>query len=140
MDSGSRASTPAERFATARVARLATVSASGAPHLVPIVFALVGHVIHTAVDAKPKRTRHLRRLANIAINPAVTVLADHYDDDWSQLWWVRADGTARILDRSDEGAAALATKYPQYSDKSPAGPYIVIAVDRWTAWVADHPH
>ena len=127
---------PADRFAACRVARLATVDSSGAPHLVPIVFALTGDVIHTAVDAKPKRTRHLRRLANIAANPRVTVLADHYDDDWSTLWWVRADGMARVLDSSPAGLAALQARYPQYRDTPPAGPFLEITVDRWSAWHA----
>jgi len=89
--------TPAELFASARVARLATVDDTGAPHLVPIVFALVGDVIYSAVDDKPKRHRRLRRLVNVAHEPRVSVLADHYDDDWTRLWWVRADGTAAVL-------------------------------------------
>lgn len=126
--------TPAERFATARVARLATVSPDGRPHLVPIVFAVSGDLVHTAVDAKPKRTRNLRRLANIAADPRVTVLADHYDEDWSQLWWVRADGTARILDDSAEAIAALQARYPQYRETPPPGPFLEITVARWTAW------
>ena len=128
-----------EAFAAARVARLATVGADGAPHLVPIVFAVVGDVIHTAVDAKPKRTRDLRRLANIAANPQVTVLADHYDEDWTQLWWVRADGTARVLAESPETQDALSAKYDQYRDKSPEGPFVVITVRRWSSWVAALP-
>ena len=126
--------TPAERFATARVARLATVTPGGAPHLVPIVFALVGDVIHTAVDGKPKRTRRLRRLANIAANPRVSVLADHYEDDWSRLWWVRADGVARILESSAVGLAALTERYPQYRATPPPGPFLEITVERWSAW------
>ncbi len=130
----SRPQTPAERFATVRVARLATAGPDGAPHLVPIVFALVGDVIHTAVDGKPKRTRRLRRLANIAANPRVSVLADHYEDDWSRLWWVRADGVARILDDSPAGLAALAERYPQYRETPPPGPFLEITVDRWTGW------
>ena len=85
-------------FAAARVARLATVTPEGRPHLVPVVFAVTGDVVHIAVDAKPKRTMALRRLANVAANPSVALLADHYDDaDWSALWWVRADGTGRVL-------------------------------------------
>jgi PPOX class probable F420-dependent enzyme len=133
--------TPAERFATARVARLATVGSDQHPHLVPIVFAVLGDVIHTAVDAKPKRTRNLRRLANIAANPRVTVLADHYDDeDWSQLWWVRADGTALIEETASDGLAALVGKYPQYRTAPPAGPYLRITVERWTTWVSEPPH
>ncbi|MFI7598018.1 TIGR03668 family PPOX class F420-dependent oxidoreductase [Actinoplanes sp. NPDC049681] len=123
--------TPAERFAAARVARLATVGPDGAPHLVPIVFALVGDVIHTAVDAKPKRHRRLRRLTNIAHEPRVSVLADHYDDDWSALWWVRADGVATVTDVPE---AALIDRYPQYGATPPPGPFLRIAVHRWTSW------
>jgi PPOX class probable F420-dependent enzyme len=128
--------TPAERFATARVARLATVGPSGAPHLVPMVFALVGDVIHSAVDGKPKRHRSLRRLANIAHEPRVTVLADHYDEDWSLLWWVRADGIARVSDDSPAGLAALVAKYPQYRAAPPAGPFLHIQVSSWSSWSA----
>ena len=126
--------TPAQRFAAARVARLATVGADGAPHLVPIVFAVAGDVIHSAVDAKPKRHRNLRRLANIAHEPRVSLLADHYDDDWTRLWWVRADGIARVTDTSAAGLAALRAKYPQYQQAPPAGPFITVQVSRWTAW------
>jgi PPOX class probable F420-dependent enzyme len=131
--------TPAERFATARVARLATVGPAGEPHLVPFVFAVVGDVIHSAVDAKPKRSRHLRRLANIAADPRVSALADHYDDDWSQLWWVRADGTARVLDEAPESLDALVAKYPQYRVAAPAGPFLQITVSHWAAWVPGQP-
>jgi PPOX class probable F420-dependent enzyme len=125
--------TPAERFATARVARLATVTPEGAPHLVPIVFALVGDVISTAVDGKPKRHRRLRRLANIAHEPRVSVLADHYDEDWSMLWWVRADGVATI---EEEPEPALLGRYPQYAEVPPPGPFLRIHVEKWTAWSA----
>jgi PPOX class probable F420-dependent enzyme len=121
-------------FAAARVARLATVDETGAPHLVPMVFALAGDVIHSAVDAKPKRHRALRRLANIAHEPRVSVLADHYDDDWSLLWWVRADGVARVLESSPAGLAALVAKYPQYASAPPAGPFLEISVRRWSRW------
>jgi PPOX class probable F420-dependent enzyme len=123
-----------ERFAAARVARLATVTPDGAPHLVPIVFAVAGDVIHTAVDAKPKRHRALQRLANIGHEPRVSVLADAYDEDWTQLWWVRADGIARVLASSPAGAAALAAKYPQYRETPPPGPFVEITVRRWSAW------
>lgn len=123
--------TPRERFAAARVARLATVTPEGAPHLVPIVFALVGDVVCTAVDAKPKRHRALRRLANIAHEPRVCILADHYDEDWSTLWWVRADGLASV---TDEPEPALVAKYPQYEATPPPGPFLRIDVRRWTAW------
>ncbi|GID97623.1 TIGR03668 family PPOX class F420-dependent oxidoreductase [Amorphoplanes digitatis] len=128
--------TPAELFAGARVAHLATVDDTGAPHLVPIVFALVGDVIYSAVDDKPKRHRRLRRLANVAHEPRVSVLADHYDDDWTRLWWVRADGTAAVLPDSAEGRAALVARYPQYTAMPPAGPFLRIEVHRWSSWSA----
>src|ERR671936_550792 len=84
-------------FATARIARLATVSADGRPHIVPITFALEADTLYTAVDHKPKRTQRLRRLENVAANEHVGLLADHYEDDWSRLWWARGDGVARIV-------------------------------------------
>jgi len=125
-----------ERFRAARVARLAPADARGRPHLVPIVFALDGAAIYSAVDAKPKSTTALRRLANIVANPQVSLLVDFYDDDWTQLWWARADGTARAL---LDGAAAvelLTERYPQYRDVPLPGPFIVIAVERWSGWSA----
>jgi len=128
-----------QRFGGARVARLATMSAEGQPHIVPITFAVDHDVIYTAVDSKPKSTQHLRRLSNIRGNPRVAVLADHYDDDWSALWWVRADGMAAILVSETEIAAPtglLAGRYPQYRDSPPAGPVIAIRVARWTGWSA----
>jgi PPOX class probable F420-dependent enzyme len=89
--------TPRDRFAEARVARLATADESGRPLLVPVTFALDGDLAYFAVDHKPKTTRNLKRLRNIEANPQVSLLADEYDEDWTQLWWVRADGTATIL-------------------------------------------
>jgi PPOX class probable F420-dependent enzyme len=127
-----------ERFAGARSARLATIGADGAPHLVPIVFALHGDVVYHAVDQKPKRTRELRRLENVAAEPRVALLADEYDDeDWTRLWWVRADGLARVIEDGDESRAAvslLRDRYAQYRDDPPAGPVVAIDVERWTGW------
>src|SRR3954466_5039994 len=125
------------RFAAARVARLATAGTDGRPHLVPGVFALDGDTPYTAVDdVKPKATTRLRRLANIAANPAVALLADHYEDDWSALWWVRADGTARLLDPDDEEArrarGLLAERYAQYREAPPPGVAIAVGVARWS--------
>src|SRR3984957_17200162 len=102
-----------QRFARARVARLATAALDGQPHLVPFPFALDRHPgqedrIYSAVDAKPKTTTDLRRLRNIRANPRVSVLADHYEDDWDGLWWARADGQAAILDDPVTMAPALA--------------------------------
>ena len=128
-----------QRFGGARVARLATMSPEGQPHIVPITFAVDHDVIYTAVDSKPKSTQHLRRLSNIRANPRVAVLADHYDDDWSALWWVRADGMAAILVSETEIAAPtglLAGRYPHYRDSPPAGPVIAIRVARWSGWSA----
>ena len=126
------------RFALARVARLATVGPLG-PHLVPVVFAVEDDHIYSAVDHKPKRTRRLQRLANIEVNSAVSILADHYDEDWEHLWWVRADGEAKIL-RTPAAMASgldlLADKYPQYRHRHPEGPVIAIAVETWTGWTA----
>ncbi len=127
-----------KRFATSSVARLATVSARLRPHLVPIVFVVAGDVVYTSVDAKPKTTTALRRLDNIAANPAVAVLADRYGDDWSQLWWARADGTARIADGAEAQAAIgrLVARYPQYERQPPPGPVIAVDVARWSGWSA----
>jgi PPOX class probable F420-dependent enzyme len=128
-------------FAAARVARLATVGAEGRPHLVPIVFAVAGDVVYSAVDAKPKRTTALRRLENVRRNPRVALLADHYDDsDWDALWWVRADGVARVLDGSDSEArraiALLAARYAQYRERPPRGQVLAVSVERWSGWRA----
>lgn len=125
--------------ATARVARLATVTPDGDPHVVPIVFALDGDDLVTAVDHKPKRTRDLQRLENIRANPSVSVLVDHYSDDWSALWWVRIDGTARIVESGPEfGSAieALVARYEQYRENAPAGPVIRVAIERVSGWSA----
>jgi PPOX class probable F420-dependent enzyme len=122
------------RFAAARVARLATADATGQPHLVPVTFALREDTVVIAVDHKPKRTTDLRRLRNIAANDRVSLLVDHYADDWTQLWWVRLDGRARVTPAEPEPVAWLAAKYPQYTEHPPAGPLIHISVDAWRGW------
>ena len=124
-----------ELFAAARVARLATIGADGRPHVVPVVFAVEGDTILTAIDAKPKLTRALQRLANVRRDPRVTLLADHYDDrDWDALWWVRAEGTAEVLDIP--APPALVERYPQYASRPPLGPVLAVAVERWSGWSA----
>ena len=128
---------PRDRLVTARVGRLATVSAAGRPHLVPCCFALEADTIYSAVDAKPKSTLALRRLANIGSTPTVALLVDHYDDDWSALWWVRVDGLARVVRDPVERERALtllAAKYPQYAATRPPGDVIAISVTTWRAW------
>jgi PPOX class probable F420-dependent enzyme len=125
------------RVAAARVARLATVGAGGAPHLVPFCFVLDGEVLYSAVDQKPKRTSRLRRLENAAAEPRVSVLVDHYEEDWSRLWWVRLDGRARELEAGPEAERAvdlLCAKYAQYRAEPPGGPVLRIDVERWRGW------
>ncbi|MDP9848439.1 TIGR03668 family PPOX class F420-dependent oxidoreductase [Streptosporangium lutulentum] len=125
------------RFGAARVARLATADELGTPHLVPVTFDLDGDTVAFAIDHKPKRTPNLRRLRNIAANDRVCLLVDHYDDDWSQLWWVRVDGRARIVEDGEarrRALARLAERYAQYRARPPQGPVILIAVESWTGW------
>jgi PPOX class probable F420-dependent enzyme len=125
-------------FGQSRIARLATIDPQGKPHIVPVVFALVGDRLWSAVDAKPKRTRNLQRLANIEEHPRVSLLVDHYDEDWAALWWVRADGAARVLAPEEDRPAreALARKYPQYRETAPPGPVMEVVIDRWRSWSA----
>ncbi len=125
------------RFATSPVAHLATVRPDGGPHVVPIVFALAGQTIYTAVDHKPKRTQQLQRLANLRHDPRCSVLVDHYDDDWTALWWVRADGSAVVVDRppaGHPGVVALVGRQHHYGSRRPEGPLVAITVERWTGW------
>jgi PPOX class probable F420-dependent enzyme len=118
---------------------LATAALDGRPHLVPVVFALHDDVIYMAVDGKPKTTQRLRRLANIERNPQVSLLVDHYADDWTQLWWVRADGVAAIHHDGDTvrvGRDLLRAKYAQYQSVLLDGPVVTVAVQRWNSWHA----
>lgn len=126
------------RFAASRVARLATVSSDAFPHIVPVTFAVDGDRVYIAIDSKPKRSMDLKRLRNIEANPSVALLADEYDDDWSRLWWARADGHARILAADSEDVHApielLQSRYPQYAEDTPQGPVIEVVVTRWSGW------
>jgi hypothetical protein len=113
-----------ERFAQARVARLATITPDGRPHLVPIVFALRGDTVYSAVDAKPKRT-----------------LAYHYEEDWSTLWWVRGDGRARVLEpgapeAEAEAGDAIARLRERYPQQQVTGAVLALDVARWSGWAA----
>jgi len=121
------------------VARLATTDPDGRPHLVPIVFALDGDTLYSAVDRKPKRSRTLRRIENARARPDVTVLVDHYDEDWERLWWIRLRGRARVLDDGKErerALALLAAKYPQYREVPPDGPVLAVDVTQVRTWSA----
>jgi PPOX class probable F420-dependent enzyme len=127
------------RFATVPVARLGTADAQGRPHVVVVTFAVEGDAIYTAVDQKPKSGVNLKRLRNVGENPQVTMLADHYSDDWETLWWVRADGRAAILADQRQMAAPLrllANRYPQYRQAPPNGPVLAVTVERWSGWAA----
>jgi len=127
------------RIATMNVARLATVSRDGRPHIVPITFAATDEALYFAVDRKPKKTTDLQRLRNIEANPAVSVLFDHYDDDWNNLWWVRIDGHARVVREGpdfNEAIALLTERYPQYRTATPGGPAVKITIDRMSGWSA----
>lgn len=119
---------------------MATVTAGGAPRIIPIVFAVVDDTLYSAVDRKPKTTQRLHRLANIRATGRASILVDHYDEDWTALWWVRVDGPAQVLKPdSDEGGLAidaLTGKYPQYDGARPTGPVIRIDAHRWTSWTA----
>lgn len=126
-------------FAESPVARLATVAADGVPHLVPVTFAVDGDVIVFAVDHKPKTTTSLRRLRNIEANPAVSLLADHYEADWTRLWWARADGHASVCAADAPAVRLLAAKYPAYAERPPEGPVVRIDVSRWSGWSAADP-
>lgn len=127
------------RFGAARVARLATVRPDGAPHVVPVVYALDGDTVWLVVDEKPKRHRRLQRLVNVEVEPRVSLLVDSYDEDWSRLWWVRADGRARVVDDGPELVRAvglLLDRYPQEREQLPKGPALAVEVERWRNWSA----
>ena len=127
------------RLTAARVARLATTDPDGRPHLVPIVFALDGDTLYTAVDRKPKRSSKLRRIENARARPDVTILVDHYEDDWNRIWWIRLRGRARVLDHGDERERALALlqeKYPQYRAEPPDGAMLAVDVTEVLEWTA----
>lgn len=128
------------RFAESPVAVLGTVDDAGemsTPHLVPVTYVVTGDRVFIAIDDKPKRGEDLKRLRNIAANPHVCLLAQHYQDDWSGLWWARADGTARVIDAGDMPFGVLGGfvgRYSWYRSHQPNGPVIEVAVQRWSGW------
>jgi PPOX class probable F420-dependent enzyme len=125
------------RLELAEVGRLATLTPELRPHLVPCCFVLVGSTVYSAVDAKPKSSLALRRVENIGVHPQASLLVDYYDEDWSQLWWIRLDGRARIVHLQSERELAverLRTKYPQYHETAISGPVIALEVDSWRSW------
>ncbi len=129
-------------IAAARHGVLATTGETH-PHQVPIVYAIDGDTLVTAVDHKPKSTTDLTRAANLARNPRCSVLVEHYDDeDWDRLWWVRIDGNGAIDGSPTAVAAAgrlLARQFPQYLQQPPQGPVVTIAIERLVGWAAVAP-
>jgi len=127
-----------QRVAAARVGHLATTRPDGRPHVVPCCFVLVGDTAYSAVDAKPKSTLALQRLRNLAERPVASLVVDHYEEDWTQLWWVRVDGSARVVEAGDpeRGVAivALAAKYAQYIEAPPPGPVVALDIEAWRGW------
>jgi PPOX class probable F420-dependent enzyme len=109
------------------------------PHVVVVTFALVGGNVVTAVDHKPKRTSLLQRLLNVSENRRASLLVDHYEEDWSRLWWVRIDGPASVHHGGEihsQAIAALVAKYTQYAERAPEGPVIAVAQDKVTSWAS----
>lgn len=134
--------------AAASVGRLATVATDGRPHLVPICFVLLGDTIYSAIDHKPKSTTRLRRLQNLRDTGSACLLVDHYDADWSRLWWVRLDGVGRVvragprpgsgpLAEGETALSALAQKYDQYAAAPPTGPVLALDITGWRGWSAE---
>jgi PPOX class probable F420-dependent enzyme len=133
--------TPQERarVTAARVARLATVRGDGTPHIVAVTFALDGDIVVSAVDHKPKRTQELQRLRNLEERPTASLLVDHYEGDWSKLWWVRLDVDVEIVrdgPRRTELLEPLLAKYPDYRVTTPRGPVLAMTIRSTTSWSA----
>jgi PPOX class probable F420-dependent enzyme len=125
------------------VADLATLGPRGAPHLVPIVFARSGDGLWSPIDGKPKSGRELARVRHVRRDPRVALLLQHYDADWTRLWWLRVEGEAALRDAGDEEAeaavAALRAKYPEYARVpvlAPGGLLLRIRVDATRSWCA----
>lgn len=126
-----------ERLASAPVARFASITPDGRPHLVAVTFAVTDDELVHMIDNKPKTTRRLQRLRNVETTPLASLLVDNYDDDWSGLWWVRVDGAARVETEGMQwgrARAALVEKYTQYRQSPPSGPAIFLSIDRVTHW------
>jgi PPOX class probable F420-dependent enzyme len=125
------------RVADARVGRLATLTPEGRPHIVPCCFVLDDQTVYSAVDAKPKSTLALRRLENVRAHPSCSLLVDHYAEEWTDLWWVRVDGSGRVIERGDERERALdllQAKYRQYRETPPPGAVVALDIERWRMW------
>ncbi len=141
LDASSRA-----LLGSARVAHLATADQYARPHVVPIVFVLDGDHLYFPLDRKPKREddwHMLRRVRNIETNGRVSIVVDHYDEDWTKLAWVLLEGVATILETGDEreaAAAGLTAKYPQYQGGGLDGrPIVRVVIERAVQWSGSPP-
>ncbi|MGH8913740.1 MAG: TIGR03668 family PPOX class F420-dependent oxidoreductase [Acidimicrobiia bacterium] len=126
-----------DRLTSARVGRFASVTGDGRPHLVAVTFAVVDDSVVHMIDDKPKTTSRLQRLKNVEQRPRASLLVDHYEDDWSALWWIRVDGRTSVETEGEaweRARVALGEKYPRYRISPPAGPAIFLALDRITHW------
>jgi PPOX class probable F420-dependent enzyme len=125
-------------LAVQRIAHLATADRSAIPHVVPVCFALLGHALYITIDEKPKRGATLKRLRNIAENPAVAIVVDRYEEDWGRLGWVMLHGRAHILAQGaehDEAQDLLRARYPQLAAMQIAGhPVIAMRIERVISW------
>jgi PPOX class probable F420-dependent enzyme len=127
-----------ELLEQARVARLSYVDERDRPRVLPVTFAVEGGAVWSAIDEKPKRTRHPARLRHLSRRPSAALLVDVYDDDWSRLAWVQLMGTVEIVDASSarDALTALAAKYTQYAERTPPGPLLRLKVERALQWRA----
>ena len=125
------------RLAAARVGRFVSITPDGRPHIVVVTFAVIGlNVVHM-IDEKPKTTMRLQRLQNVETLPVASLLVDHYEEEWNQLWWVRVDGEVSIEKDGGnwwEARSRLKGKYRQYRNTPPTGPAIFLSIDRLTHW------
>ncbi len=127
-------------LAKQRIAHLATADRRAVPHVVPVCFAVLGPTLYITIDEKPKRRSPatLKRLRNIAENPAVAVIVDRYDEDWARLGWVMLRGHAEILHEGREHRDAqvlLRSRYPQLGAMEIAKyPVIAVRIERTTSW------
>ena len=125
------------RLGAARVGRFASLGREGRPHVVPVTFAVLDEFVVHMIDDKPKTTGRLQRLRNVEANPLASLLVDHYDEDWSKLWWIRVDGDVTIETGGElweRARSALATKYGRYRESPPQGPAICLAMKKLTYW------
>jgi PPOX class probable F420-dependent enzyme len=125
-------------LAQQRIAHLATADRRAVPHVVPVCFAVAAGTLYITIDEKPKRGTALKRLKNIAENPAVAVIVDRYDEDWTRLGWVMLRGRAEILGEGQEHQDAqdlLRARYPQLAAMQiTAYPVIAVRIERTTSW------